>query len=58
MQKITYKVLGFEGEHEAGPYPDNQVKSHVQDIAGYDGVYDVRVVPAEPRDERSPEGSP
>lgn len=42
---ISYEVKGFEGTCQAGPYAEDEVDYHVQDIEGYEGVRNVRVVP-------------
>lgn len=40
---IVYKVAGF-GERTAGPYTEAEVEAQRTDIAGFEGVSDVRVI--------------
>ena len=45
MYYVEYEVKGFDGViQKAGPYPANEVQSQKDDIAGYEGVYNVRIV--------------
>jgi hypothetical protein len=45
MYYVEYEVTGFDGIiQKAGPYPANEVQSQKDDIAGYEGVYNVRIV--------------
>lgn len=49
---VFYKVLGFKDgfndkQLKAGPYDWADLESQRSDIAGYDGVYDVRIMNAE-----------
>jgi len=41
---IAYKVMGFLGEHTAGPYEESDVDAQREDICGYGGVYDLHVI--------------
>lgn len=48
MYYVEYQVQGFDGlVQKAGPYSAGEVQSQRDDIAGYEGVYNVKVVPAE-----------
>lgn len=40
---IKYEVVGFGGEHSAGPYGEHTALSHLKDIAGYEEVRNVRL---------------
>ncbi len=51
MFYVVYEVNGFDGIHKAGPYSQADVQYQRDDIAGYDGVMNVKVVPAEEVDE-------
>lgn len=42
---VKYDVLG--GAHEAGPYLHEEAKTHLQDIAGFEGVTHARLEPVE-----------
>ena len=42
---ITYTVKGFDGTFKQGPYEQQEIPSQKDDIQGYDGVWDVKVVP-------------
>lgn len=44
---VEYEVEGFDGLQKAGPYDANEIDSQRNDIAGYEGVVNVRIVPAE-----------
>ena len=46
---IEYEVEGFEGLQEAGPYSQEDVIYQRDDIAGYEGVKNVRVVTPDQR---------
>lgn len=41
---VEYEVEGFEGTQRQGPYPAEEVQSQMDDIAGYEGVKNVRKV--------------
>lgn len=44
--KVRYRIKGYEKEFETPAYPAYEVASeHRNDIAGYEGVYDVYLVP-------------
>jgi len=48
MYYVEYEVRGFDGlVQKAGPYSAAEVQYQRDDIAGYEGVYNVKVVPAE-----------
>jgi hypothetical protein len=47
MFYVEYEVNGFDGIQKAGPYPANEVQYQKDDIAGYEGVFNVRIIPAE-----------
>lgn len=47
MFYVVYEINGFDGEHKAGPYSQADVQYQRDDIAGYEGVFNVRVLPAE-----------
>lgn len=47
MYYVEYEVDGFDGIQKAGPYSAGEVESQRFDIAGYEGVKNVRVIPAE-----------
>lgn len=47
MFYIIYEVIGFPGEHKAGPYSAKESQYQKCDIAGYEGVINARIVPAE-----------
>lgn len=40
---VLYEVEGF-GAQQAGPYSSHEVESQRADIAGFEGVHNVRVV--------------
>lgn len=44
MWYIYYKVPRLTGDqvHRVGPYSDSEYRYHLDDIAGYEGVTDVR----------------
>lgn len=49
---VTYNVLGKS--HHAGPYPSRDIaEQHRDDIAGFEGVMDVEIVPQLPAKELS-----
>lgn len=48
MYYVEYEVKGFDGlVQKAGPYSAAEVQSQKDDIAGYEGVYNVKVIPAD-----------
>lgn len=47
MFYVTYEVIGFDGIQKAGPYLQVDVQYQRDDIAGYEGVVNVKVVRAE-----------
>lgn len=47
MYYVEYEVEGFDGIQKAGPYSAGEVQSQKDDIAGFEGVHSVRVIPAE-----------
>lgn len=52
MYYVEYEVKGFEGViQKAGPYPASDVQYQKDDIAGFEGVKNVRIVPADEQDE-------
>lgn len=51
MFYVEYEVHGFDGIQKAGPYSQAEVQSQRDDIAGYEGVCNVRVVPAEAKED-------
>jgi hypothetical protein len=51
MYYVKYEVDGFPGEQQAGPYSAIEVQSQKEDIASFEGVKNVRVIPAEGMDE-------
>ena len=51
MFYVEYEVSGFDGIHKAGPYSQAEVQSQRDDIAGYEGVCNVRVIPAEAKED-------
>lgn len=51
MFYVVYEVNGFDGIHKAGPYSQADVRYQRDDIAAYEGVFNVKVVPAEEMDE-------
>ncbi len=51
MFYVEYEVHGFDGIHKAGPYSQAEVQSQRDDIAGYEGVCNVRVVSAEAKED-------
>lgn len=53
MFYVVYEVEGFEGTHKAGPYPLDDIQYQRNDIAGYEGVKNLRVVPADAIEEPS-----
>jgi len=44
MHFIEYEVEGFGGIQKAGPYSETEIESQRDDIAGYEGVKNVRIV--------------
>jgi hypothetical protein len=52
--KVRYRVSGYEQEFETEAYSTYEVASeHRQDIAGYEGVHNVYLVPIHPQLEES-----
>lgn len=51
MFYVVYEVNGFDGIHKAGPYPQSEIQYQRSDIEAYEGVINVKVVPAEEIDE-------
>lgn len=52
MFYVTYEVNGFDGIHKAGPYACIELAwENLDDIKGYEGVCNARVMPAEEVDE-------
>ncbi len=51
MFYVEYEVNGFDGIQKAGPYSQAEVQYQRDDIAGYEGVFNVKVIPAEAADE-------
>jgi hypothetical protein len=51
MFYVEYEVNGFDGIQKAGPYSQADVQYQRDDIAGFEGVCNVRIVPAEEQDE-------
>jgi hypothetical protein len=49
MLFVEYEVEGFEGIQTAGPYSEAEIQSQRDDIAGYEGVKNVRIVKPEDR---------
>lgn len=47
MYYVEYEVAGFDGIQKAGPYSASEVQYQKDDIAGFEGVHSVRIVPAE-----------
>jgi hypothetical protein len=47
MFYVKYTVVGFPGEQKAGPYSASEVQYQRNDIAAYEGVQNVVVVPAD-----------
>jgi hypothetical protein len=41
---IQYEVDGFPGIQQAGPYFQSEMQSQFDDIAGFEGVKNVRIV--------------
>lgn len=52
--KIQYKILGRTEDFESPPYPEEEIESQKNDIAGYEGVYNARIVPVHPERQESP----
>lgn len=40
---VRYRVVMQDAEFTAGPFPGDDVAYQAADIAGYEGVYDVRI---------------
>jgi len=51
MFYVEYEVHGFDGIQKAGPYSQADIQYQRDDIAGFEGVCNVRIVPAEEQDE-------
>lgn len=49
MFYVEYEVEGFDGIQCAGPYPTEEIQSQRDDIAGFEGVKNVKVVTPEQR---------
>ena len=49
MLYVEYEVEGFDGIQCAGPYSAEDVKYQRDDIAGFEGVKNVRIVKPEER---------
>ena len=47
MFYIVYEVEGFKGTHKAGPYSLDDVQFQRSDIEGYEGVKNLKVIPAD-----------
>lgn len=45
--QVKYRVQGWDQEFESPTYPLEEINSQRDDIAGYEGVYDVRIVAVE-----------
>jgi hypothetical protein len=43
---VQYEVEGFPGTQQAGPYSKEDVQYQRNDIAGYEGVKNVKVIEA------------
>lgn len=41
---VEYEVEGFPGTQRSGPYSETEVQSQRDDIAGFEGVKNVRLV--------------
>lgn len=52
---ISYRIAGYADIFKAGPYEADQVEAQRADIAAYEGVHDVYVLPA-PRTTQAPHG--
>jgi len=50
MHFVEYEVDGFDGVQRAGPYTATEIESQRDDIAGYEGVKNVRIVTQDPGD--------
>lgn len=44
MYYVEYEVEGFPGVHKAGPYSASEVDSQANDIKGFEGVHNLRIV--------------
>lgn len=44
MLFVEYEVEGFPGTQKAGPYTEADIQSQRDDIAGYEGVKNVRIL--------------
>ena len=47
MYYIIYQIVGFDGFQKAGPYSWVMADYQFRDIAGFEGVFNVKMVPAE-----------
>lgn len=45
MFYVLYEVEGYPGNQKAGPYSAEDVKYQRDDIAGFEGVTNVRILP-------------
>lgn len=45
MFNINYKIKTYEEQFSAGPYSFEEALYQKTDIAGFEGVYDVEIVP-------------
>jgi FMN-dependent NADH-azoreductase len=50
MFYILYEIENFSGNYQAGPYSQDQVIYHMNDISGFSGVFNVQLVSAEELD--------
>ena len=51
MFYVRYEVHGFDGEHEAGPYSKTEIQYQIDDISGYEGVCNIRIIPTEAKED-------
>ena len=51
MFYILYDIEGLGNDKQAGPYTQDQIVYHMNDISGFEGVFNVRLVSAEELDE-------
>lgn len=40
---ITYEVEGFDAEQIAGPYSEEEIQAQKDDIASFEGVFNVKI---------------
>ena len=45
LYQVKYKVSGWDKEFESPTYDADEIQSQKDDITGYEGVYDVHIVP-------------